>query len=189
MPSSTHSRLHLVVRGREEAEDPRDSDDLCSSSRVIHARPGDRLEPWPLRDAERVDAFARASRRAGAQFDVAARAVIERSLLVADLIKLGNGDAVDDLNALAEASTIQRPLTDGLAAYLRGLSSRDAATRGPYLSVAIPVRLRERLGEGDPGARLDVNLISVALDWERAAVVQGMTMTEWGAFAALARKS
>jgi hypothetical protein len=154
-------------------------------SSVVHARPGDRLEPWPLRHQQAAAGFANACSRLGVRFDVAGRVVVERGLLMRDLVAAGVADKGGELDALAGNSRVTRELADGLAAYLRSLASGNAEPVSTYRLLALPVRLRERLGHDEPTAYLDTAAIRAAISWERAAVIDGMTMTEWGAFATL----
>jgi hypothetical protein len=185
--SPARPRLRLVTPSERTVEPP-EPHDISPTSRVVYARPGDRLEPWPLRNEQLTGSFARACWRIGVRFDVAGRAVVERGLLIRDLVDAGAEDAVNDLDDLAAGSRVGRGLTDGLAAYLRTLAGGDVNRNDTYRSLSLPVRLRERLGDDEASAHLHAALIPVALNWERAAVIHGMTMTEWGALTALRRR-
>lgn len=153
------------------------------------ARPSDRLEPWLLEieTGSPLIAFADAAFRHGVPFQTAVSITVERQFIAEVLLRHGLSRLSDDLDRKAQAATIERELSDGLAAYVRVLSShaRDLE-RTPPRVVALPMRLSERLGGGESIiTRLDPQLLNSALAWERAAAICGLTMTEWAALAAL----
>jgi hypothetical protein len=151
------------------------------------ARPSDRLEPWLLETGSPLVAFADAAFQRGLPFQTAVTVMLERQLIAEVLASRGLARLLPDLDRTARAATVECELSDGLAAYLRALSSRSRdLERTPPHIVAIPMRLGERLGEGDAiVARLEPRLLESALAWERAAALRGLTMTEWAALAAL----
>lgn len=151
------------------------------------ARPSDRLEPWLLENGPSLIAFTDAAYQRGLPFQIAASVVLERQLLGEVLACDATATVIDELDVRAQVSTVDRELSDGLAAYVRVLScrARDLERTPPHI-VALPMRLTERLGDGDSlTARLDSRLLDSALAWERAAALRGLTMTEWAGLAAL----
>jgi len=120
-------------------------------------------------------------------FQTAAGVALERHLIGEALSRIGLARLVDDLDAKAQVATVECELSDGLAAYVRVLSSRGRdLERTPPRIVALPMRLSERLGAGDSIAEgFEPQLLNSALAWERAAALRGLTMTEWAGLAAL----
>jgi len=151
------------------------------------ARPSDRLEPWLLETSPPLIAFADAAFQRGLPFQTAAGVALERHLIGEALSRIGLARLVDDLDAKAQVATVECELSDGLAAYVRVLSSRGRdLERTPPRIVALPMRLSERLGAGDSIAEgFEPQLLNSALAWERAAALRGLTMTEWAGLAAL----
>lgn len=140
-------------------------------------RPGELLEPVPV-----VTGGGRLVEIAGRirlDIDLAAAVAAERSLLRDDLMDPFN-EAAELLDVHSAEATVIAPIGAAEAAYLRSL--RKHATLGQRfdecLSVRIPARLRRRLADlrFDSLSEGDVRQ---AVAWERAAVLEGRTMSEW----------
>jgi hypothetical protein len=151
------------------------------------ARPSDRLEPWLLETGSPLVAFADAAFQRGMPFQTAVSVTLERQLIGEVLASKGLARLVPDLDETARTATVECELSDGLAAYVRALSSRGRdLERKPPRIVAIPMRLGERLADSAAIVeRLEPRLLNSALAWERAAALRGLTMTEWAGLAAL----
>ena len=155
------------------------------------SRPSDRLEPWIIGVQTAAD-FAAAAIELGVPFQLAAIVVVERTLAEADLEACGAAGVIRHLDATAQASAVALELSEPQSAYLRALSrplserlvgsSRESRLRR---SVALPMRLTERIGAADIDQLLKSDAIASALAWERAAVLEGRTMSEWAALRAL----
>jgi len=145
------------------------------------ARPADRCEPWPL-DPRRATGFLQGARAAGLAVELAAVIAVERLLLEEDLHQLGLGKASTVLDALAGQARVRRELSEPASAYLASLEcDRRASSRTPAM-LALPARLRERIGAREAAELLDARMLASAIAWERAAVLSGRTMSEWALF-------
>jgi hypothetical protein len=146
-------------------------------------RPGDRVEPWPVRD-DVLRAIAAAARSCRLPTETAAVLVVERALLADDDLAVGNVDA-SVLDAAAATARVVLALSEPQSAYLAtlrgGRTSNDASL--PRL-IPIPMRLTERIS-GDVERLVRPELLGSALAWEQAAVLAGRTMAEWALRAAL----
>jgi hypothetical protein len=150
------------------------------------ARPSDRCEPWPTDDDDRLTSLAGAAAELGVSLDLAVIVVVERSLVADDLVDRARDEIVERLDAEAAKAFVAIELSEPLSAYLCALTSYDrAAARLLPRLIALPMRLTERIGAQGPTARLDAALLKSALSWERAAVLQGRTMSEWATLKAL----
>lgn len=146
------------------------------------SRAADRLEPWPHGDDAVFRIFERSARQTGLPVQLAARLVVERELILEELPR---PDLIAQLDDRAAAASVDRALDAGTAAYLRGLSARCARPQPSPGRLALPARLRTRIGERRVAVLLNHHSISLACSWEQAAVITGYTMTEWAGFTAL----
>jgi hypothetical protein len=152
--------------------------------RAPTVRPTERHEPWSISGVVTAD-LAHAADEAGVAVAVAVAVVVERRLLL-DLLPTPNQDA-QWLDRQAARARPHRELTDSSAAYLRALAngSQPRAGATPAASglghVTMPARLSDRLlGAWPPKPDLRADELYPALSWERAAVLSGLTLTEWG---------
>lgn len=173
----------LVVETADPAHDESPRRDL----RPPRTRPYERLEPWPLTE-ETARRLAAAANARQLPFETTGALVVERTLLARDLSMPGRDSFTTALDEIASRMRVERALTEPQSAYLRALSpSRLPAVRTanlPHL-LPLPMRLIERIGEGGLDGAVDVTLLESALLWERAAVLNGRTMSEWAALTAL----
>lgn len=177
--------LRLVTSNEPKNPQPREPRQLTAPT----TRPTERHEAWSL---ERVEIEALAEEAVGLEIDlgVACSVVIERR----DLIATVGDDAL--VQWLDDRAWIARPviaLSAPSSAYLRSLNGNSLAevrsTRQMKLDrVAMPARLNDRLLRlWPPSPDLEGVELGPALQWERASVMAGMTMTEW-AFKELASR-
>lgn len=151
------------------------------------ARPADRCERWAIEEAPGLRALAGAAARDGVSFGLAAVLVVERRLLAVELAMHGlDAELGRRLDVEASRAKVKVELSDSLSAYLAALSGhgRDSAGSTPR-SVALPMRLTERILARQTRPEFDAALLPSALMWERAAVLEGRTMSEWAALKAL----
>lgn len=145
------------------------------------ARPADRCEPWPVEDEPQLRALAAAA-AGGISLELAAVLLVERALLASELAAHGVDELADRLDAEAARATVAVELSEPLSAYLFALSGRGRGAAGSLPRVlALPMRLTERILSRQGRPQLDAALLSSALAWERAAVLEGRTMSEWAA--------
>lgn len=150
------------------------------------ARPSERCEPWPVDDQGCLRSLAAAAVELGVSVELASVVVVERSLLADDLSARGFDEISARLDAEAARASVTIELSESLSAYLCALSSHDRGTsRSLPRLIALPMRLTERIGADGGAARLDAMLLASALSWERAAVLEGRTMSEWATLKAL----
>lgn len=151
------------------------------------ARPADRCEPWPVDDGMQLRALAAAAATGGISLELAAVVVVERALLAGELAGRGVDELAGRLDGEAARARVAVELSEPLSAYLGALSGRrrgGAAGPLPRLLV-LPMRLTERILARRGPPQLDAVLLPSALAWERAAVLEGRTMSEWAAVKAL----
>jgi len=171
--------LRLVAGDRAE-ETAETRHDAGFDAPAPTARPSERCEPWPVDDQGRLRSLAAAAAERGVSLELAAIVVVERSLLADDLAARGHEEMAVRLDAEAARASVTIELSEQLSAYLCALSghNRDGSRSLPRL-IALPMRLTERLGTEGGAARLEAPLLESALRWERAAVLEGRTMSEW----------
>jgi hypothetical protein len=152
-----------------------------------HTRPGDRVDPWPVRDEAALRPLAAAARSRCLPTETSAVLVIERALLDDDDLLMRAAGTPTALDAAAAAARVTIALSEPQSAYLATLrgacTGRDSSL--PRL-IPIPMRLTERIGDGGVERLLRAELLDSALAWEQAAVLAGRTMAEWAMRAALA---
>lgn len=149
------------------------------------ARPSERFEPWPLAE-DTARHLAEAAARHGLPPETAGPLLIERALLEEDFAACRLSPTTARLDELAAGAQVAIELSEAHSAYLRvlshGIAKRSLAH--PRL-LPVPIRLIERMGEQGPAGRLDPAALGSAIQWERAAVLGGRTMSEWAALAML----
>jgi hypothetical protein len=150
------------------------------------ARPADRCEPWPVEDGPQLRALAAAAASCGISTQLAAVLVVERVLLEGELAAYGRDELTGLLDAAAGRARVAIELSEPLSAYFAALSPRRQGEEGSLPQVlALPMRLTERIGVRGGCLRLEAALLASALAWERAAVLEGRTMSEWAFVMAL----
>lgn len=150
------------------------------------ARPADRCEPWPVEGTAQLRALAAAASACGVSLGLAAIVVVERGLLGSEFVAHGLEELPERLDAEAARARVAVELSEPLSAYLVALSARDRGRPASLpQSVALPMRLSERILARQGRPQLDAALLPSALGWERAGVLEGRTMSEWAAIKAL----
>lgn len=149
------------------------------------SRPADRLEPWSVDSTSVAADFARAAAAASLPFELAARLVVERQLAAEAVGADSDPELVRTLDKAAAEAQIRRPISDGLASYLQTLMVGRRMEQPQRDAVALPARLRDRVGERQLASLLEARYVASALAWERASVSGGFSMTEWAAVTAL----
>jgi hypothetical protein len=156
-----------------------------AANRLPHrGRPCDQLDRWPVSPAS-SDRLRAAARELGLAVGTAGCLLAERGLL---LQELGSKDAAlaDVLDARAKRTTVRRPLSYASAVYLRSLSVSVEPTDGrDDRMIRLPRRLTDRLATAGGPELLLAGDIDQARRWERAAVAEDLTMTEWAEAALL----
>lgn len=177
--------LSLVTSNEPKDPQPREPRQLIAPT----TRPTERHEAWSLEQVEIGD-LAEEAVRLEIDLGVACSVVVERR----DLIATVADDAL--VHWLNDRAWIARPviaLSAPSSAYLRSLHGNslavDRSRRQLKLDrVAMPARLNDRLLTlWPPSPDLEGDELKPALQWERASVMAGMTMTEW-AFRELASR-
>jgi hypothetical protein len=158
--------------------------------RPTACRPTDALEPWRIPVTPQLRRLAKKAGALGLALDTAAAVVVERSLVIREHALEA---VLLEVDHRAAVSAVQRPLSAASAAYLRTLSCGGAArpkVQGPKVILALPARLNDRIGSLDALCDLvEPDTLATALDWERAAVAGGWTLTEWAVGEALALRA
>lgn len=151
------------------------------------ARPADRCEPWSVEDESDLRALAAAAARSGVLFGLAAVLVVERRLLAVELATQGlDAELARRLDAEAARVKVTFELSASLSAYLAALSGHGREAAGSVTRpLALPMRLTERILARQLRPQFDAALLPSALIWERAAVLEGRTMSEWAALKVL----
>jgi hypothetical protein len=149
--------------------------------RAIACRPTDALEPWRVEVGTGLRQLAARATAAGLALDTAAAVVIERALVTRE--RALDPDVLLDLDRRAQLSRPGIGLCAATAAYLRELgnvANDSVALRARTVVIALPARLNDRIRSPERLPELmDPAALSAALAWERAAVANGWTLTEW----------
>jgi hypothetical protein len=87
------------------------------------------------------------------------------------------------LDAAAASAAVTLELSEPASAYLGALDRGESAHAYTTGMLALPMRLRERIGSRSPTTLLTAELLDYAIAWERAALVAGRTMSEWALLA------
>lgn len=83
-----------------------------------------------------------------------------------------------ELDGAARAARVLMPLSAAEADYVSALTQGRWKRRSSL--VLVPTRMLARLRSASAEAIFDPDLLRSAIAWERAAVLSGLTMTEWG---------
>jgi hypothetical protein len=162
-----------------------------SAPSIFPRRPGDHLELWTFNAEGTIREIRRASRERGLNPDTAITLVCERRLASAEL-------EASAMAALDEAAmTTEAPLSMWGAnrAYLRSLRHGDPLERASQVPLgvpdaAVPIRLLDRLGDGEILADpLLHGELESAIRWEVAALCAGRLIGEWALTTALAART
>lgn len=164
------SHLKLVPTAREIA--PTDA------AGVLHARPADRTETWTPEPPSGKE-LAQAAARVGVDPNLAAVLVVERALIEAEHGERCEVIDVPRLDSVAAVAQVNFELSGLSADYLRALGRPAGTPTPPLVTIRLPMRLRERVLRFGIDPLLRTEVLSSALGWERAAVLAGLTMTEW----------
>lgn len=155
--------------------------------RTAAGRPWDELAAFWLPQCAAVEGLAVAAVTRGIEFGLAVAATIERSLAASEIARISTS-VVPELDELACRTQVAGAYRGAAVVYLRQLEGGASVARGSALGpVTVPGRLAVRLqpfDEDGVAALLDGDL-DIALAWERAAVLEGRTITEWAMVRAL----
>jgi hypothetical protein len=137
-------------------------------------RPGELYEPVRIgaRAEHRLELSAG---RASLPAELVGRLLVEADLLRRDQDR--RSFPLDHLDQAAAEARVTRRLSAAESAYLKALrGSHEAGKAGALI---VPVRLLGRVGEVDLATAMLGDPLRAA-SWERAALLQGRTMSEWG---------
>ena len=152
--------------------------DSTEAGAVLRARPADRTESWTPR-AEVLEEFAAVARGFGPGPNLAAVLVVERVLIAIENEERGLPMDLDRLDSAAATAQVDSELSGASADYLRALGGRSGIEAPQPVNLSIPMRLSDRILRLGIDLLLRPELLPSALNWERASVLAGMTMTEW----------
>jgi hypothetical protein len=165
---------------------------MSDPARTAHLRlhvtePG----PWPsgrhrLAQTPALQAFLATAATAGIGTRQAVELAVERGLVLLD----GQGLGLDvervrsTLNCAARSARVCRALGEKAAGHLWALSGEThavSALSDDGLTVELPERLLTRLRPGILPDCLTSRAVAEMVAWERAAVLEGRSMSEWAA--------
>jgi hypothetical protein len=161
---------------------------------VRNAKPQPLSEHVVLIASPQLTEFLEAAARLGLDAPLAVRLAIERRLVLDDALSFPIGQHVirPTLNHAAAGIRPSQPLSAQQSAYVRLLNRQIpqvAVTVKDELRVGIPDDLATRVRCANPAqSTLYYEAVPEILTWERAARLQGFTMTEW-AFRVIGRKT
>lgn len=153
-------------------------------------RPGEFREPLLVElDASTLVLFRSECHEAEIAPERAYSLMLERRLLLDDLYNIGLADPEVALDRAAAATTVSFAVGGVFSAYLRGLArpSRRVIEGSSFL-VPVPLRLHARAQATPAHRTVERGALRQALAWERATVVTGRTMAEWGSLVLLAEQ-
>jgi hypothetical protein len=158
------------------------------------APPPTGIERLTIPSSPRLDRFLQAAAQAGLSAPEAVRLGVERALVVRDtqLVDLDVESARRMLRRAAAAARPSRPLCDEAAAYVRGLSARRPVQAPPEqeaLEVELPPNLLTRAHGTVPEIALHDGIVEEMIGWERAARMEGRSMSEWALKVLAARRA
>jgi hypothetical protein len=124
----------------------------------------------------------------GVAVEIAVAVSLERSLAVEEIKALDHA-LVGVLDERAAAARTEQNLTGAAAVYLRQIVGGSGGAPTPSVTgpLSIPVRVAARLS-GASDERLVALLegdLALALQWERAAILENRTIAEWASWQAL----
>jgi hypothetical protein len=168
-----------VARGQEQGP-PR---------RARAGRPGDRREPWRLTVTNGLQEVRADAKEAQLELSLSVSLVVERRLILRDLARVGASGNEQLLDKAAREVVPATQLAPTSSAYLRSLnvgSDRLREEGDEVAIVSLPLRLVDRIREvWPPRPILRKGELTGALSWEVAAVLRGLTMSEWAFLVAL----
>ena len=153
-------------------------------------RPGDHLELWTFNAEGTIREIRRASRERGLNPDTAITLICERRLASAEL----EASATATLDEAAMTTEAPLSMWGANRAYLRSLRHGDPLERASRVPLgvpdaAVPIRLLDRLGDGEVLADpLVTGELESAIGWEVAALCAGRLIGEWALSTALAER-
>lgn len=152
-----------------------------SEASIFPRRPGDHLELWTFKAEGTIREIRRASRERGLNPDTAITLVCECRLASGEL----EASAIATLDEAAMTTEAPLSMWGANRAYLRSLRHGDPLERASRLPLgvpdaAVPIRLLDRLGEGEVLADpLVPGELESAIGWEVAALCAGRLIGEW----------
>ncbi len=174
--------LRLLPGGLSEPIDEWDLD-----LPVLH-RPGDLIEPIAV-DAATSRRLHGIAARGRIPVLMACTLVVELHLAVSDLQERGASACTPTLDATARNARPAEPLSASTAKYLRALSTGRSARPGLPSPIGLPTRIVRRVSAQTLSAAIETADLPRARAWERAAVIDGRTLTEWALACALLQSS
>lgn len=188
--SEPRTRALTLVRGGRSGSNVQTAgvDELVAARTAT--RPGDRHEPWTLSADRALCRIAEDAVRLGLDFELAIRLVVETALTARDLLAAGVGLA--SIDEQAKRTRVRRPVDAAGSSYLRRLLREELGETpvlGSTVNVGLPMRLTARLLGADLHDLLAGANVPRAREWEIAALSEGMTLSEWAAWAALRARS
>jgi hypothetical protein len=142
-------------------------------------RPGELCEPVRI-GAEAEKRLQSSAEHAGIPAELVGRLLLEADLLKRDLA--GPSAGLEALDRAAATTRVRRRLSSAESNYLKALGEKRPSGKGGALIV--PVRLLGRLSGVDLASAM-LGDAARAASWERAAILHGRTMIEWGLAVAL----
>lgn len=160
---------------------------------VVMRRPGEHRELHSFPDGAPLARIRAAARKRGLDTETAIAVTIERSHVAGQLLHAGAPHLVSLLDQRSRQVRADGELWSAHGSYLQHLlglrpgATSDRPLRSPRVS--LPVRLIDRVGDArfEMPTEPETELAS-AIAWEIAAVVAGLTITEWS-FRTLALES
>lgn len=177
--------LRLVVPSEDDSQRGRPGVTVGHEvATVLTRRPGERYEVWPLPAAKWSTRLVQLAGERGLEASTVASALIERWLAAEHLANQGLGRLVAELDSSAGRARVGDELWSASSAYLRYLSLGTDRPIREIDGLALPARLSDRL-RGRWPLDPDPDATDLAIAWERAATVAGLTVAEWAFAGAL----
>lgn len=176
-------RLRLVS-GAQPSESP-SAADLAPAM----FRPSERTELFTFGRAELLIEVTGQFKAAGRPLPQVVALLTQRQIVEEDIECCVPGLA-EVLDALASCATVERELSPADASYLRGLKSATPSPRSgsgdpDVCTMPLPARLIAAIDEPLIRRALRVDRLEQAVSWEAAALLNGKSIFEWAALAAL----
>lgn len=150
---------------------------------VLH-RPGELIEPVAV-DASTTQRINDLASSAQIPAPMAFGLVVELHLALSDLQRYGASGYVAVLDKLATQARPARSMSARTGDYLRVLNSGRRDAPGSRSPLGLPARIARRASADLLCAAVDGADLPRARAWERAAVIEGRTLTEWALALAL----